>query len=217
MKKLIVNSVPEGLYEAENIPALFEKEGIEYHPVDEVNWASEYPYKPKMEFAIAHTDHALLIHYRVEEDSVASVAGHDNGKVWEDSCCEFFSIPADDGIYYNMECNCTGTLLVAAGPEREGRTHAPQAVLQAVKRWSSLGDEPFSERIGAVKWQMALVIPLSTYFLHDIQSLNGQTIRANFYKCGDKLQRPHFLSWNPIAIEKPDFHRPDYFGELSFR
>ena len=27
------------------------------------------------------------------------------------------------------------------------------------------------------------------------------SIRANFYKCGDELQKPHFLSWNPIKIE----------------
>ncbi|MFR8633774.1 MAG: carbohydrate-binding family 9-like protein, partial [Barnesiella intestinihominis] len=26
-----------------------------------------------------------------------------------------------------------------------------------------------------------------------------------------------YLSWSPIPIEKPDFHRPDYFGELRFR
>ncbi|WP_336524905.1 carbohydrate-binding family 9-like protein, partial [Bacteroides acidifaciens] len=25
-----------------------------------------------------------------------------------------------------------------------------------------------------------------------------------------------FLSWNPIEIEKPDFHRPDFFGTLEF-
>ncbi len=41
-------------------------------------------------------------------------------------------------------------------------------------------------------------------------------LKANFYKCGDELQTPHFLSWNPIEIEKPDFHRPDFFGTLRF-
>jgi hypothetical protein len=41
-------------------------------------------------------------------------------------------------------------------------------------------------------------------------------IKANFYKCGDELQTPHFLSWNPIEIDQPDFHRPDFFGTLEF-
>ncbi|WP_350005689.1 carbohydrate-binding family 9-like protein, partial [Phocaeicola dorei] len=46
--------------------------------------------------------------------------------------------------------------------------------------------------------------------------LDGMVVRANFYKCGDELQKPHFLSWSPIKIEKPDFHRPDFFGLLEF-
>ena len=40
------------------------------------------------------------------------------------------------------------------------------------------------------------------------------SIRANFYKCGDKTAHPHYLSWSPIDTPKPDFHRPDFFGEL---
>ena len=48
-------------------------------------------------------------------------------------------------------------------------------------------------------------------------SLKGKTLRANFYKCGDKLQQMHFLSWNPIDVPKPDFHRPDFFGEVTFQ
>jgi hypothetical protein len=27
---------------------------------------------------------------------------------------------------------------------------------------------------------------------------------------------PHYLSWNRIDIPQPDFHRPDFFGELKF-
>jgi hypothetical protein len=65
-------------------------------------------------------------------------------------------------------------------------------------------------------WEVALIIPYAAFFKHQIQSLDGKEIKANFYKCGDELQTPHFLSWNPIKIEKPDFHRPDFFGTLEF-
>ena len=30
----------------------------------------------------------------------------------------------------------------------------------------------------------------------------------------DKTAHPHYLSWSPIGTEKPDFHRPEFFGEL---
>ena len=88
--------------------------------------------------------------------------------------------------------------------------------MEKVSRWSSLGRTPFEERIGECTWEVALVIPYTVFIKHRITSLDGQTIKANFYKCGDELQTPHFLSWNPINIEKPDFHRPDFFGSLEF-
>lgn len=201
---------------AQEVPALLDKGQVEFQALDTVNWKESFPYCPQVQFRMASTQQGLLLNYRVTEASVRAVAGHDNGSVWEDACVEFFSIPANDGVYYNMECNCAGTLLVGAGAARANRQRAPQEVLDKVLRWSSLGRESFEERIGECSWEVALVIPWSTFFLHQIQSLQGQAIRANFYKCGDKLQTPHFLSWNPIDLPKPDFHCPVFFGTLHF-
>ena len=56
------------------------------------------------------------------------------------------------------------------------------------------------------------MIPLSILGLdtdHKPEKLLG-----NFYKCGDATEMPHYLSWNPIQTERPDFHRPEFFGEL---
>ena len=186
-----------------------------FQPVNTVNW-TDFPYCPDVEFRIAHTSDAILLHFKVREASVRAVAGQDNGPVWEDACVEFFSVPAGDGVYYNLECNCAGTLLIGAGGGRADRRHAPQEVLDKVQRWASLGREAFEERVGECSWEVALVVPYSAFFLHRITSLDGQTIRANFYKCGDKLQTPHFLSWNPIELEKPNFHCPEFFGALHF-
>ena len=47
---------------------------------------------------------------------------------------EFFSIPAGDGIYYNLECNCIATILLAAGSERNNREMAPSEITDQVKR-----------------------------------------------------------------------------------
>jgi hypothetical protein len=107
-------------------------------------------------------------------------------------------------------------ILIGAGAERNDRERASQEVMDQVKRWASLGRQPFNERIEECNWEVALIIPYTAFFKHNITSLDGKTITANFYKCGDELQTPHFLSWNPIKIEKPDFHRPDFFGTLEF-
>lgn len=198
-----------------SLPKLFDEEKIDFQSVDCVNW-EEYPYKPKVQFRIAHTDDSILLHFKVYEASVRAKYGEDDGSVWTDSCVEFFSIPGGDNIYYNIECNCVGTILIGAGPVRNDRERASKEVTSLVKRWSSLGREPFEERIGETCWEVALIIPYTAFFKHQIKSLDRKEVKANFYKCGDELQIPHFLSWNPIKIENPDFHRPDFFGALEF-
>ena len=200
--------------EVSSLPKLLDEEKIGFQPVSKVNW-NEYPYCPKVEFRVAHTEDAILLHFKVTEASVRARYGEDNGSVWTDSCVEFFSIPAGDGIYYNIECNCIGTVLVGVGPQRNNREHAPADVTEQIQRWSSLGRTPFEERAEEVTWEVALVVPYTVFFKHQITSLDGKEIKANFYKCGDELQTPHFLSWNPIEIEQPDFHRPDFFGTLE--
>ena len=210
-KKILAEDV-----KAIQVPELFRKNDIPYFDVCQVNWPKVFPYCPKMQAAIACTDSAILVHYKVQEQSVRAVAQKDHDAVWEDSCAEFFSSPVEDGLYYNVECNCAGKLLIAVGPDRNQRTPAPKEVMEAVDRWASLGTEPFDIKEETTEWEIALVIPFTTYFKHHIESLEGKTLRANFYKCGDKLPMAHFLSWNPIGTPTPDFHQPTFFGEVEF-
>ena len=215
MKNLIIKKINASAVEASAVPALLDASGIEFNPIETVNW-KEYPYQPSVKFRAAHIGHAVLLHYQVAEASVRAVATADDGRVWEDACVEFFLSPESNDFYYNFECNCAGKLLLhggAAGTERPG---ASEEVLKSVKRWASLGTEPFEERVGECTWEVALVIPTSAIFRHSIESLDGKTMRANFYKCGDLLQTPHFLSWSPIDLPQPKFHCPEFFGEIKF-
>ena len=36
------------------------------------------------------------------------------------------------------------------------------------------------------------------------------------HKCGDLTNHKHYLSWNMVQSEKPDFHRPEDFGRMMF-
>ena len=215
MKNLVIKKITTGAVEASAVPALFDAQGIEWNAIACVNWA-EFPYQPEVKFRAAHTGDAILIHYQVTEASVRAVAAADDGRVWEDACVEFFLSPESNDFYYNFECNCATKLLLHGGPAGGERPTASEEVLKSVKRWSSLGAEPFEERVGECTWEVALVIPASAIFRHEITDLNGKTMRANFYKCGDLLQTPHFLSWSPIDLPKPKFHCPEFFGELMF-
>lgn len=216
MRQIEVSSIQNKLLSAADIPAHFEKENITYHKINIANWADKYPYCPNVEFAIAHQNDAILLHYRVEENCPRATVANDLGNVWEDSCCEFFFSLNTDTDYYNLESNCISTVLLCNGKGRNNRTQAPTNILNQINRWASLGRTPFGQCEGQQTWQLALIIPVSAFFHHHIETLSGRILRANFYKCGDKTPQPHFLSWNEINIPSPDFHRPDFFGQLTF-
>ena len=127
VKKISIANV-----EVDALPELLDKEKIGFQPIDNVNWEA-YPYRPKVEFRIAHSDDAVLLHFNVKEASVRAKYGEDDGSVWTDSCVEFFSVPAGDGIYYNIECNCIGTILIGAGAERNNRERASREDRKSVE------------------------------------------------------------------------------------
>lgn len=209
-----------------DVPQLMLAHGVPYHRVETLNWPEAFPYRPEMEVALAHVGSALLLHYRVSENCLRAEAEADGGRVWEDSCCEIFLQPSPDSLptgegrtpspYYNIECNCVGTLLVAAGEDRHDRRPAPAEVLQNVDRWSSLGNKPMPLTDGPATWHMALVVPVETLFESGLHDFTGLHMRGNVYKCGDCLSVPHFLSLFPISTERPDFHRPEFFRDIVF-
>ena len=184
---------------------------LESEKIDTVNWP-EYPYAPKVSFRVAHSDKAVAVMYEVSEDNVRAVSTESNGPVWEDSCVEFFiKHPVNPG-YFNIEINCIGTALAAYRLSREDASHFSEEKMAKIRRVHSLPHEPIDSHEKGKKWWMIEVVPF------ELLDLPGkpERLRANFYKCGDKCEKMHFLSWNPIEIPNPDFHRPDFFGEIIF-
>ena len=139
-----------------------------------------------------------------------------NQMVCEDSCVEFFISPDDDGVYYNIEFNAIGTCLLGTGTARENSTQANPEIVSRIRRLSSEGDRPFKEKEGEFDWTLTVAIPYEVFFHHSVRDLKGKTFRANFYKCGDNLKVPHYVTWNPVGTKNPDYHQPEYFGLLKF-
>jgi len=138
----------------------------------------------------------------------------DNGPVWEDSCCEFFVSDPEDGTYYNFELNCIGVLLAAKRRNRQDCEHFKPEDLKRIIRHSSLERKEYESNGEIFSWKTAICIPM------DLIGINPEKlpefIRANVYKCGDKTAHTHFLSWNKVETDSPDFHRPEYFGKMNF-
>lgn len=189
--------------------------GIAAQPIACNNWAAEYPYAPKATFSAAHNGTHLFLTFRVDEECTAAVVTEDNGPVWTDSAVEFF-ISFDDKGYYNFEFSCIGKALLGFRKTKPDVTHAEADIMKTIRRVSSLGEANFEERTGENHWELHVTIPATAFFAHDFATLDGLKARANVYKCGDNLSKPHFLSWQPIRTEKPNFHVPEFFGDVEF-
>jgi hypothetical protein len=180
-----------------------------------VNW-KQFGYKPDISFSMGYTDREILIKYYVTEDYFKAEMTETNQPVCQDSCVEFFVSPANDGIYYNLEFNGIGTVLMGTGKSRETSVKADKNIISGIRRISSAGNRPVAEKKGPFSWTMTAAIPLPTFFHHNVTDLKGRTFRANFYKCGDNLTVPHYVTWNPVGTENPDYHQPKYFGLVKF-
>ena len=187
----------------------------EMHMIDVVNW-EQFSYKPQAGFKIAYSTREIYIKYYVSEKYVKAEKTGINQAVYEDSCVEFFAAPGDDDIYYNFEFNSIGALLAEHGSGRHNRTPVHPSVSGRIRTLPGLGREPFPERMGHQNWTLTLALPVDVFFRHKIDETAGRQFGANFYKCGDKLSRPHYLTWNPVLSQEPDFHRPGDFGIISF-
>ena len=185
-----------------------DKEVIGYTP-----W-SDYDYKPDAGFAIAHSPSFIFLKYYVCEQEVKAVFTKTNDPVYRDSCVEFFICFDDDKNYYNLEFNSDGVCLIGYGSSGENRRLLPIDLIEKIQNLTikAKSDSVYHQ----VYWQLTLAIPKEVFCFNPIGALRGKTARANFYKCGDDLAVPHFLAWNNICTEQPDFHQPDFFGELYF-
>ena len=183
--------------------------------IEILNWVKEYPYRPITQFNIGRSKDSIFIKFSVRGSMLRAIYSNDQEPVNEDSCVEFFCMPVGADKYTNFEFNCIGT---CSASTRKSRTQDvipfTQEELNSIKRAPSIGRRAFNEMEGMFEWELTVSIP---FVLMNIDPLNlPEKILGNFYKCADGTDSMHFVTWSPVKTEKPDFHCPEYFGELNF-
>ena len=65
-------------------------------------------------------------------------------------------------------------------------------------------------------WEITYRVPFAFIrrFFPDFTPCEGLAMYGNCYKCGDLTVQQHYLSWNPMRCDTPQFHRPQDFGRL---
>ena len=183
--------------------------------IEILNWINEYPYRPITQFYIGRSIDSIFIKFSVRGSMLKATFSNDQDPVYQDSCVEFFCMPVGADRYANFEFNCIGTCSASSRKSRyEDVVPFSPDEMQSIKRYPSIGRRAFNEMEGMFEWELTVKIPFK---LIGIDSSNlPEKIVGNFYKCADDTDSMHFVTWSPVHTEKPDFHCPEYFGELYF-
>ena len=181
-------------------------------PIAEVNtcpWGGDYLPRITAQVVLVRGQYFLA---RMEcwEKSPRAVQTEQNSSIYEDSCMEFFVNfkPEQQGSgYINLEANANGALCSAYGTSGAGR-----------KYLSGTGF-PMPEVTAKVledRWACEFKIPLGLIkgLYGNDEFETGDILQGNFFKCGDKTEKPHYITWAPNKNPDPAFHLPEYFGIL---
>ncbi|UDQ96990.1 carbohydrate-binding family 9-like protein [Lentisphaerota bacterium WC36G] len=176
----------------------------------------------KSEFKLLYSDLGIFAVFKNLENSIRSeVKAHNSGSC-ADSCVEFFVKPNDRNIgYLNFEFTPLGFVhcsYVTDWKRKEGGALSKRDLLSAKEISMLKIVSDYKKNSDTNMWSLAFFIPfklIQLYFKFDEKDLvNDNNWTANFYKCGDKTEKPHWIAWN--EVNALNFHLPECFGILIF-
>lgn len=159
---------------------------------------------------LCYDEHALYVRLSAQEEQIRAELTGKLDEICEDSCLEFFFCPAEnDPRYFNIECNPNGCLFLGFGSNVD-------ELVRLIPENPSI--QPVAKQIPG-GWETIYAIPYSfiRMFFPGFSPASGSTMRANFYKCGDKTEIPHYLCWNQVPQQRCAFHNPGAFGLVYFK
>lgn len=190
--------------------------------LETANYMGDKPeHFPKTQAKLLYDADNLYVFFRVEDRYVRAVAEETHGKVWQDSCVEFFFTPDAEleDIYFNLETNCGGTMLFCYNDKQNKiEKYVEAADCEKVELYHSLPESIADEITEPTTWTLSYKLPFDVIagYSKMTKPQPGVIWKANFYKCADKTSHPHWLTWSFVDNPTPKFHLPRYFGVLEF-
>jgi len=176
--------------------------------ISDYPWKAQYPDSFPAFARVGWNEDGLFVLMYANENPIRKLELEWGTTQCCDSCMEFFvcPFPDTDERYLNIEVNPAGVAHVGLGTGRHERRvwHAPVPGM----------DIAVSRHEGGF-WAVSYRIPASLLTeLYGRKLEKGLVMKGNFYKCSEKIH-PHFGSWNHVETAKPDFHRPEFFAEIT--
>lgn len=196
----------EKSYRIRRVSEGFDWSDIACAPIDVYCWC--YDYHPRA-FAqvVLLENQQLRVKMTCYEKNPKADYRQDGEDVYKDSCLEFFASFSSDDLYINCEMNAAGASLMSLGrfdgerrPLSEVLGHMPQVLAEVLP-------ECWSVELRLDVEDIAKMFP-------GVRLAPGFCFTGNFFKCGDETEFEHYGMWCRSIAVIPQFHRPQYFGEL---
>ena len=177
-------------------------------PIDTRLWTEEVDISAKAQ--VCYDAEALYVRLTAKERDIRAEETGRIGVPSKDSCLEFFFSPCEgDTRYFNFEFNPALCMHIGFGSCRQNSARL------LPKPSANINPEVVRTKEG---WELTYQITFAfiRQFFPDFDPAPGKRMRGNFYKCGELTPTEHYFAWNPVGTPTPDFHRPEFFGELVF-
>ena len=182
-----------------------------FYPLTNYHWESDPPYRPATYFKMGVVGECLVATLKCYEENPRAVFTQRDDPVYNDSCLEFFVAPISGrDEYINVEMNSRATFLCEFGKGKYDRVFLK----------SFTDAEPAVEAFNGTDAQGAfwgVTATLTKEFLSAVYNISKsdidfETVKANFYKCGDACDVQHYLAFSPVTTLPPGFHNPECFA-----
>ena len=108
-------------------------------------------------------------------------------------------------LYINIEINAAGICYAKHGHSRKGRTaFTPDEI-------KSLNIEPVIDD-AAGTWQVSFVVPRELITKLATYDAFSEVFALNLYKISETKEHEHYIAYNKVEVEKPNFHLPEFFA-----
>jgi len=161
------------------------------------------------------SDEGIVVKMKCEEVNPLRTKTKNMEMVCFDSAMEaFFSfaddakVPTMESLYFNFEVNANGALYAKSGYGRANRQELLPPEMALVNPTAYIEDDA---------WYMEITVPnlLLQRFLNKPTLAVGDIFYCNFYKVGQTPEIEHYMSYNYIESDQPNFHQPPYFAKAT--
>ena len=185
----------------------FEKDCL--HRLTNYHWESDLPYRPNTYCKMGVVGENLVATLKCYEENPKAIYANRDEPMYKDSCLEFFVAPIESREeYINVEMNSEGAFLCEFGKGKFDRVF-----VSSLTESAPIVDAFKGEDMNGAFW--GVTVKLTKAFLRELykmENIDFTTVKANFYKCGDDCDVPHYLAFSPVTTLPPGFHNPECFA-----